>query len=516
MFKLDSRLAFLAAVFGALTLIMSCSQTEDITASKSLTKIWLSPERLPEPPPGMIYGVWVSKVAYPEIKERAEVIPLGRFSYLTSDTLVAFLDENGNVRADSNLFQLEGDLFEFDFLFVTVEVDGSYPSLPGPVMLMQSITGRTDTIRMSFPQHDSLFEATIRCNFETPTDDNRGNDGYGLWFCNYQPVRLEIEDTLDVLIKYVWDTIEVVTNQEGPSDPEYETLNFASLYAPYADSVWFEFDTILVDFGRDVLALGIDSFIHYAAKQNVHYDVDSTIPRIIKDYGNDIDTISPGDYDTISGIFPTTVRRSVFVDVFVQDLYSIPDLSDYGWRYKGWVVADHIPKAAVGEFTPPAWDFTTGELLIPGYRGGLLTTGPFVDETDNDLSNPFTLEVKWVVDSGSFYDTVLKRPRFPGEDFLDGAALSAATGGVITTPYNLLQDLSANTGTVFVSIEPINLVHDSTNFPIIIFARNLPSSWPAFEPVFGTFLNVWSLRSQAGLATGAQGLPKITAKIQRL
>lgn len=496
MFKLDSRLLFIIAVLGSLTLILSCSQKDNVSASKLMTKVWLSAERLPTPPEGMIYGLWVSKKAYPAITSASQVRSLGRFSYFTSDTLVAFIDENGVVRVDSNEFKLESDFFDFSYVFVTVEVENTNNSLPGPVMLMETITGNTDTVRMYFPEHDSLFEAIIRCTFETPTDGNRWNDGYGLWFCNYSTERRIIHDTLSASVSYVWDTIYPLIGEAG------DTLNFASLYAPYPDTVWYDFDTTLVDFGRDTLALSINEYIHYGAHMHVIYSVDSTVPRVFKEYGGHI--------------VLDTVVRSVDLDIFSQDMYALPNLSSYGWVYKGWVVKDgldSIPKAAVGAFTPPAWDFTTGELLIPGYQGGLLTTGTFSNISDSDSWNPFTLAIPWAVDSGTFIDTVLKRPRFPGEDFLDTAALRANTHDAITAPPYLLSPQGEQTGSVFVTIEPINMVTDTTNFPLIAFCRNLPDRWPARDP-FVTY--IWTLQSWVGTASGAHGFPKITARIKRL
>jgi hypothetical protein len=526
MSKFDSRLLFVILSCGLLVVVLSCSQTDNITAPKSLTKIWLTAERLPIPTPGMVYGLWVSKVAKPEISHASEVRLLGQFSYISSDTLVAFLEPDNTVRTDSNEFTLYGDLFDFSHIFVTVEDTASIDSLPGPVMLMQSVTGNSDTIRMFFPQHDSLYTSIIRCNFETPTDGSGAtNDGYGLWFCNYQLVRREIEDTLSVQVGYVWDTIypvvdttvdttidTVVGHVDTLIDTLVDTLNFATLYDRYPVTVWFELDTVRrVDFGRDTLALGVDSVIHYGAKQHVLYEgdsapsgdsifpIDSTFP---KPYRN---------YDT--SIHLSTRLQVVYLDIFTQDMFALPDLSSYGWQYKGWVVAnnDIIDTTALGKFTPPAWDFISGELLIPGYLGGLLTTGTFVDETDSDNGDPFTLEIPWEVDSGMFIDTVLKKPRFPGEDFLNGAALSAATHGVITGPLDLMPNAnSSQSGSVFVSVEPINMVSDTTNFPLIAFCRRFPATWPPPSTRDATLMNM------VGTADGAKGFPKIEARIKRL
>jgi hypothetical protein len=123
------------------------------------------------------------------------------------------------------------------------------------------------------------------------------------------------------------------------------------------------------------------------------------------------------------------------------------------------------------------------------------------------------LEIPWEVDSGTFLDTVLKKPRLPGEDFLNGAALSAATHGVITGALNLLPGFSNSlSGSVFVSIEPTNMVTDTTNFPLIAFCRAYPAYWPTI-PVGGGGSR--TLMNWTGNATGAKGFPRVEAHIQR-
>jgi hypothetical protein len=497
MSKLYSRLLVLVFLLGLLSLFMSCSQTDDITAPKSLTKIWLDPDRLPPASVGMIYELWASKVDVREINDLSQVISAGQFSFFSSDTLITFLDETDNVRADSNLFVINDDLFSYSYLFVSIEPRLDTIPLPGPAMLIDRVTGETDTLDLYFPQHDSLFNSTVRCNFETPTDGNRFNDGFGLWFSNYQATTDTIVDTNGVEISYYWQTIlPNIDPQTG------DTLNLTSLYKPYPDSVWVIFDTVMIDFGKDRLPLGIDSvhFFHNAATQMIRYEVDSTIPRVVK------------NYDT--GIVYDTVIIPIQIDAFSQDMYGLPNLEAYGWQYKGWIVHNNILPAAVGNFTPPGWDFQTGDLLIPGYAGGLLTTGVFYDITKPDLSNPFTEVIEWEVDSGSFIDTVLKRPSYPGEDFINGAAISAATNGVYNAPIDLLPGTSnGSNGTVFVSLEPVNMVHDSTNFPLIAFGFQLPSSE---SNGFLLANGWWPLLNWTGTATGTNGFPKLKAMIQRL
>ena len=513
MFKFDSRLVFIISVMGLLMVALSCSQTDDITATKSVTEVWLTAERLPSAAVGMIYELWVSKVDPRNMADPdpSDVQSLGRFSYINSDTLVAFINDSGEIRADSNLFRLDGDLFDYQYLFVAAQNLDSADEFPGPVMLLNSITGNSDTLRLYFPKHDSLFDATIRCNFETPTDGHSGSDGFGLWFSAYNFIQLQIDDTLGDDITYVDSTIYPIY------DADDNILNLATLYAEYADTVWYVYDTVLLDFGRDTLALGVTltdvplptGHLHYGAKRHIIYRADSTqIPRTIKSYTIELDTIP----------------RYVNLDIFTQALYSLPDLSMYGWEYKGWIVSDEIEPTAIGEFTPPAWDFISGELIIPGYQGGLISTGTFTDVAKADNSNPFTGIIEWEVDSvqidtisvdslvvDTVRYTVLKRPNFPGEDFLDGDSLSVATGGVIASALDLFPvgDMS-DKASVFVSIEPTNRAADSTNFPLIAFSFRFPSSHNFGYPYY------WPLINWTGTASGANGFPKITAKIKRL
>jgi hypothetical protein len=500
MFKLDRRLLVLVLVLGMLLAIFGCSQTDDVTAPISMTKVQLTANRLPTPVPGMAYELWASKVDYREIADQSQVASLGQFSYLTSDTLVSFLEPGLDtvVRADGNLFTLDDDVFSYAYLLVTVEVLGAVNATPGPVVVQQRITGQADTIWMYSPLSDSLFEAIVRCNFETPTDGNSFGDGYGLWFCNYERGTLELVDTNGVTIEYVWDTLEVQTNEYG------DTINFPTLYAPYPDTVWVEFDTIMYDFGQDSLPLGVDSihFFHNGATQYILYEIDSTLPRIVKNFDGLI------NYDLYT--------HYIDLDVFSQDMYALPDPSPYGWKYKGWVVSNNIDPAAVGSFSPPAWDFISGDLLIPGYDGGLLTTGTFTQITQTDDSNPMTLEIPWEVDSGSFIDTVLLRPSFPGEDFIDPAAISAATNGVYNAPINLLPNFNnSESGTILISLEPDNMVTETTNFPLIPFGMRFPMRWPVPHPSGATF-TIWTMFNWSGSAPGTNGFPKITAEFERL
>jgi hypothetical protein len=113
---------------------------------------------------------------------------------------------------------------------------------------------------------------------------------------------------------------------------------------------------------------------------------------------------------------------------------------------------------------------------------------------------------------GNPLDTVYRVPNVPGEDFLDAAALSAATGGAITTPVNLL---AQGSGTVFISIEPSNRLTDSTNFPLIAFARRLPNAFniPTNNTTEGDGRVTMDNLTHA--VPGTAGFPLVIARYQR-
>jgi hypothetical protein len=491
---------------GLLAMFWGCSQTDDVTAPRSVTKIWLAAERLPTPAPGMVYELWVSDTTVTAINDASDVQSLGRFSYVNDDTLKAFLDPaTQTVRVDSNEFVLSGDMYDYRYLLVSVEREADVQSTPGPVMLMQEITGTTDTLRMTFPMSDVLWNATVRYNLEGVTDNNRwAADGYGLWFSTYQVIRWSITDTTSAAVTLVEDTMYPEIDS---SSVPWDTLNKGELQVKFPDSVWFEFDTVYIDFGRDSLPLGLDSmwFRHIGAQQFVAYDIDSTWPRYYK-------RVSTTDIDS--------VVRSVTLDLFGQDDFGLPDYSAYGWKYQGWVVTAELPaevENGIGKFTPPAWDYKVGVNLFPGDQGGLLTTGTFTHITQADDANPFTDVIEWVVDSGAFLDTVLMRPNLPGEDFFDTAAIHAAFGALPAAwdnGINLLPAPNGNTyGTVFITLEPDNRISDTTNSPLIIFSREFPQSYGTGGVGTVAFQNMlnWS-----GNVTGTNGLPKVTARISRL
>ena len=108
---------------------------------------------------------------------------------------------------------------------------------------------------------------------------------------------------------------------------------------------------------------------------------------------------------------------------------------------------------------PPVWRYKTENYnWIPGDTGVLFTTGTFNRIDTVDDSNPYALNGP----AGPF----------PGEDFLNSTVLQAQFG---INRVDLVSPSAGNTGTVFISLEPENSPHDTTNFPLILLTRQLPT-----------------------------------------
>jgi len=504
MLRSASRVLLLITALGLLAAFWGCSQTDDVTASRSITKVWLAAERLPTPPVGMVYELWASKEQITSLT--ADVVKsLGRFSYVNCDTLEAFLDpDNGAVRADSNQFLLTADLFDYNYLFVSLERQSEINDVPGPVLAMRQVTGNTDTVEMFFPlsDEDNLGRAIVRMNMETHSDQNRTSfDGYGLWFSSYEVILWTIQDTIHTYTSLVWDT----------AWPDADTTNKNLLTDKWPDTVWFVTDTVYIDFGRDTLPVETAQLLSgggYVPVSTLWYQHIGAQRHII--YKVDADTAWPAIFKRVDSSDIWTITRNVVLDVYSQDDFGLPDYSAYGWKYQGWIVGTNLNQGWIGEFTPPAWDFNTGTNFIPGANGGLMTTGTFTHIDSADDANPFTNHVSWVVDSGAFLDTVEKRPNLPGEDFLNTDSLNAYYG--IASRINLIPPPGTK-ACAFITLEPMNRAVDSTNSPLIIFTREVPSSYSTGG--YGTVVSM-TMTPWTGSADGANGLPRVTARIVRL
>lgn len=498
MFRVDNRLFYLLIALVLTLVFWGCSQEDDVTAPVSLTQMWLSAERLPAPPSGMVYELWVSSSPVVDLSIPAgDLVSLGRFSYLNDDSLKAFLEVDGTLRADSNEFFLNDDAHSYASVIVTVEDASTAAGVdPGPIMLLHQIAGDSDTLRLNFPLNDALNDAIMRFNLESVSDENPGAfNGYGLWFSLYEFAIYNLVDTSGLDLEY--DSIELI-----PEIVEGETTNLDELYAEYPYDLTYDVDTVVQFFGIDTLIPGIDTLWHTRVTLHIDSVADDGPPF----YKRDLDV----DYD------PYIDTTFVPIDIFYEDGFALPNLADWGWKFKGWITSEQILPTAVGEFTPPAYEYKDiYNNEIPGDEGGMLTTGTFSDFHNDDDSNPFTYEIiDRIVDDGEGgLDTIYKRPHFPGEDFLDGAALSAATNGVYDSPVNLIPVPGASQyASVFISLEPTNIVSDSTNFPLIPFYREMPDSWSADAPG-ASGLTMW--RRTTYLSGTGYGFPRMTIEMKR-
>lgn len=490
--RIDSRLLFLLFSSLIISVIWSCSQPSDIETPVAQTELTLSVERLPEAPPGMIYQLWVVRTA---VTSNAispdDAVSVGRFSFEDTGVRKGFIDESGN--PISNVFGLKGDLFSFQSIVISVELAASSPLAPSNIMLLDRITGVVDRpIRMNFPMSEDLWSSIVRYNMEGVSDNNRSSgDGSGVWFSSYRSANDTFPDTIDV--NWTFDTIVMTPNVFNGITLNIDTLK--ALY-PYVvrDSVLRR--TKLV-FERDTLLLGLDSFIHQHMTFTVDSMADSTFPYERRGF-------------TFNYTVPNPLQL-VVLDIFTQDDFGLPDVSGYGFHYKGWVVSPVIPTAA-GRMTPPGWRFKSqNKNWIPGDDGGILTTGTFSRIDLPDDGNPFTLPLVQEING---VDTTFRHPQYPGEDFLDGAALSLATNGAVTTSVNLMPNAFDNVGTIFITLEPMNMTDTSTNFPLFAFIGSLPQNRSDITNNFTT-VQINMLNATQTVPNDLKGFPEIIVAARR-
>jgi len=445
MIRRRSRLVFIALAVCAATFYFSCTQPQDIMTPISRTDVYLGGinepgsnaalqmQNLPTNPEGMIYELWVAN--------NGDTVSLGKFGY--HQTWKTFHDENGDERPDSNYFVLEGDIFDYSHIFVSIETNpDALPEVPGPIMLIDIVTEpSSDLIELRFPLNDSLTTTTVAFNMETPSDTSRdsleefGNadstDGFGVWFSYYLEGIDSVRDTLSL------DGFTLVTKPDSTLPPDTFTI--------YLDSIKNDtaYDTVRV-FGLDTLWNTIVRF-------------DSVLDT------SDIWPYKVMDMSDTGTMFYYTVGDSLdtfHYDKFHQFDYNLPDYSAYGWKYKGWIVSPEVPVNAVGQITKPAYsiNFNSSDSLIPGVEGGLLTTGTFTEITEPDSDNPYSIGPRV--------------PPFPGEDFLVNLP-----GGLTVPPWEgLVPKATGNSGTVFITLEPVNFVTDTTNFPLFVLIAPIPTA----------------------------------------
>lgn len=496
----SNRIVFMVLTLTALSLYWGCTQPEDVVSDVTTTRLTLVPERLPTLPDSMDYELWVT--------DGSENISLGKFKY---DQVSRTFDKADGT-AD-NVFEFPGDLlkhsmdgfdkvFDYTMIFVSVEAKDDNDNVPGPIMLRDAVTDPEDeAIHMVFQNADStIADATVRYNMESVSDRQRNiGDGSGVWFSTYVFDTLELPDTLHFDVSFESDSlgdleIDSIFNNAGEF-VRLDTLNADEILIwtkSGVDSAWVE--TTEVFFGADTVYLGPRPLYH------IGY-------RVLLDSVKD--TIAPYVGYKLSYTNYDTVPNDILLDMFIQDEFALPN---YGpdWKYKGWAVSstarllDGNPGTLLSNvisdrMTPPAWRYDLiGGMIIPGADGALITTGTFSEITQPDDGNPFVLD-----------DSVV--PLFPGEDFLDVAALSARYGPGLTAAIDLLPGSVSNLGTVFITLEPSNFTDSTTNFPLFAFLAPMPPSrfW-----VSGSFVQE-NMRNGVTTTSGdTQGFPQITVEVE--
>lgn len=419
MFKRYKLLLLLVLPLLSSSIFWGCEQPEDALTPITKTNVWLSPNKLPSNPDGMVYELWVAN--------STDSIPVDKFGY--DFVSGRFLEPDGSRRADTNKFFVGYDLMDFTTIFVSVE---TYPdnntNSPGPIMLYDFTN--SETIKLRFPKMDSLWASSVWYNMESPSDGAPGDsvgldpstDGYAIWFSSYTEKMDNFNDTLSILD---WEV-------------RVDTLD------DYTAG-----DTMIVVTGIDELSIitkdtirvkGLDSVSQKVVRFDVVLDTITEPPYIA--------TILTIDYEVYQGY----VSYDDFNQGQDDEEFGLPILTDFGWKYKGWVASPYIDAGAVtSRITLPAWEIIGSEL--DETDGAMLTVGAFADIRHADDANPFVASTRC--------------PHYPGEDFLMNLP-----GGM--SPVCLVPNENGNPGRVFLSLEPMNSVTDTTNFPLILFVGELP------------------------------------------
>ncbi|MFQ5453161.1 MAG: hypothetical protein ACE5D6_03130 [Candidatus Zixiibacteriota bacterium] len=444
-------LLFLILIFSILH--WGCTQPDDVLTPITKTNIWLDEEKLPDNPEGMIYELWLGNIVVNDTISYSSLVSVGKFAY--NNELREFYNSNMEKKPDSNYFFLNHDISDFSAIFVSIEtIPDNNLSYPGPIMLIADITPDNE-INMVFPMVDTMWEGTIRYNMESASDGRDPiTDGHSIWFSSYTEISRDFNDTLSI---NSWQVDVTAT----------ETLIVI-------DTNIIGIDTNSIVVKDTSFVLGLDTVTQTVVRFDIIERID-TLPPYPK-------TKLIIDYDLIVG--------AITYDNFTQDEFGFPNLKPYGWKYKGWVVSDVIPKSVLGEMTLPSWMIIGNEL--DETDGGLLTTGTFDDITAPDDANPYI---------GSS-----RIPPFPGEDFLFN--LPAGLTDVNLVP----NESGGNGGRVFITVEPINFTTDTTNFPLIAFLGKLPQKR---SMVTDSLVQQFTLRGWMQSNDQFRGFPKIKVTFER-
>jgi hypothetical protein len=453
-----NRLLFIALTVIAVTLYFGCSQPDDILSPVSLTTLTLSAQLLPDAPDGMAYELWAVKLVGADTTNTS----LGKFNYNRAEK--EFTDLTGIERENKNVFSLKDDIYSYDWIAISVEaIAGDDEAVPGPTMLWDLVTDPSnDQIDLRFPFSDSMWFATCRYNMVTVSDTNRmANPGVGLWFSTYSRRNTQLVDTTEFVRFAVGSTwVDNIGDKT-------ETTAVVGLLNPRIDT----FDVVF----------GLDTFMHQSLQYELITEKFTSPPYLITNQSLFVEVGAPID---------------ITYDQFTQDDFALWDYSDFGWHYKGWVVSPSITDAGAseGDFTLPAWGHTTtGKDALPGYEGGLISTGTFnnIDQPDDD---------------GGKYAIGPRVPPYPGDEFFVGLPNG------IAGPLDLVPEPTGNQGVVFISLEPDNFVTDTTNFPLIIFFDQLPET--PFNPLTDS-LDQNTMDGLINTNNPSRGFPIVSVDIRR-
>lgn len=457
-------------------LIVSCEQTEDRLTPVSSTDLYLHPSRLPDLPEGMAYELWVAKNENLIQGTGVQYTSLGQFSHDHAKQRFTRLDMRDSARADSNHLFLEGDIFSYDSIFVSVEIypDTGSGNGPGPIMLADAISDPADDpIELFFPFSESLFVSTCEFNMEATSDEDdqlglnglkSSTDGAAIWFSRHSEIDGSITDTLHL------DRFTI----------KFDTVNLTgdTILRPVIDiiKIWN---------GQEIKReFGLDTFIQLGTTFEVVRDSISAPPWI----------------QTTLELFYTidTMPTEFTFDRFIQPGYEWVDQTGTGWIYRGWVVSPIISDLGIaqGQFRKPSWRDVQVSLDFTGTEGGLLSTGTFQDISIPDAGNPYI-------------DTTGGRRRVPpiaGEDFLR----VPDSAGVLQTVQ--LVPGGGSQGTVFITLEPENWIYDGqSNFPLFVMVRRLPGSRAEVTARDQTFV----MKNRTGNTDPSVGFPKLDIDIRR-
>jgi len=464
--------AFLIVVF---TIWWGCTQPEDIVVGKSTTVFHLAAERLPTTPTGMAYQLWAAEdLAFDETLGDTFMgsIPLDD-PFLYDFEADRFLELDGTRRPDSNRFEFHSDILNYGWIFMTVQhADGSGP-VPGPVMLMDTVTPADfSQMDMVFPGSGELWPIAVYFNMETPSNGrSTASDGAGIWFSSYTEHRDSVQDTTG-LASWTIDTNPPLDHfSEEQGDCVTSIVNILNVHTEMRDSVY----------GFDTLSWEV-----------VRYDAE-TYTECDTGQGNLFTT-------RVSLTYDMNDPREFNWDDFRQTADSLPDLRRMGWWYEGWVVSSVISDlgVGVGPMTPPAWvGLNQHDSLIRGIDGGLLSTGLFYSLDLPDEGNPYV-------------DNPIRVPPFPGEDFLRHLPPNDENVAV-----NLVPGGQVRTGTAFIAVHPTNSLDDNTNFPLIIQRRDLPRDRFSVEDDQQQFV-MYNMTNTNSFGMGQTvGMPQVRVSIRR-